>query len=251
MEKNANIRHDTAAGRAFILLRKAMQQPPNQNVRQTWAATFGISANDDTEIRYRLSLLLGQLGTAQREFYRAEATDFQDPFPILLATVASMNLDETWAARAKVFSGNLTALALASYICASDLKKQVVETEKISEWRTEVDGLISEILESGVPQELKETLSGHLNAVRDALLYYQIRGTDGLQDAVLASWGALFLNAPQVKAAAGRADPKKKTPIQRMLDLLRQISQSIKVVRELQKIAPEAMAVLLEAASGG
>ncbi|MEM8862640.1 MAG: hypothetical protein AAGD96_30390 [Chloroflexota bacterium] len=87
-------------------------------------------------------------------------------------------------------------------------KRQYPEPEKfeysrLKEIGDEVISLRNEILESNLPQSLKEVLVRNLHKIDEAISLFFLKGIEGIDDALSSNWGILFRTVRQVSATEG------------------------------------------------
>lgn len=247
MSESQVVKSDCAAGRAYHVLKAAAQLPGGEQIRSVWGQVFGVPAENWSEIRYRLAMLIATIGEAQHEFHSRTGGEFADPFPAFINALAQPNLDQLWNSVLDVFSREaLGILALAANYETNERQEVVLEADQLGKWSSQVEKLLKEVLDADIDETLKQTIVEHLNAIKQALIYYKLSGVQGLRKAVYASIGALMLHCEEVKAAMSTNEGAKKGPIGKVIEFLTVVGKVIRVCKDLKTLLPAMTALMLD-----
>ncbi|MGX9157126.1 hypothetical protein [Priestia megaterium] len=81
-----------------------------------------------------------------------------------------------------------------------EIKDSEIDQEQIDSYLEQVDSLLSDILESSLPTDIRVTIHRNLSSIRNALINYHFYGIDGLHTALEQNIGSLYLNQEEFKS---------------------------------------------------
>ena len=198
----------------LALLNRARQHSQG-TVAQGFAKVFEIDANDTPELFRRLSV---SEAMAQRvlELIKNVGNDpleraYQKNLASIVQFFAPRHLDQTWEEhKKKIFERDITALEYCSGLLAKTFQEQVIDKETLNALSQKVDDLYTEVRDSDLDQHLKRTVLNGLQAIKNAVHDYTIRGADALQEALTTALGdCVILNAVQKKKRKSKKSKKK------------------------------------------
>lgn len=194
------------AGRLYHLLSDAVTKNNNRTFGEVWADVFGIDPEDRGRLLVMLSHLIRQIEEGKRavrsnpELLRQEL--HLKPFEKLTKAFSVMNLDGKWKGWKKSHLPDETVSDLEW--CAEGLKQVYPEGEidrgELTKLREEVEDLISKVREADIAEDLKAVIIDGLEHVRRAIVEYDLRGVDGLVQALKQNIGIIYLHKKELGA---------------------------------------------------
>ena len=190
------------AGRLYDLLRAAQKHPAKEPARNAWAKVFSLEPTDTGALLKMLADLIGLVSQTRSSIERLEDVDhalYLKPFKKLETFFSQVNLDAQWAQwQGQLDEPTLYGLQFAADKLSRNAGSTSISEKDIESLRAELEQLVSNVLESELPQELKALFLRNLESVRHALLVYRIRGIDGLEQELERAVGSLLLNKHQI-----------------------------------------------------
>jgi hypothetical protein len=238
LEKHATMDvKNNPAGRLQDLLAKARKQTPDPAAKHAWAAVFAVPPEDTGALLQMLADTIALVGEAKAAIQRLTDVDhalYLQPFKKVEALFSNLNLEAGWGQSKQ----HLDETTLYGLRIAADKLSRVsgythIDTAALAALRQDLEALLTEALGlTDLPKDLKELFVRNLEALRRALLAYQVRGIEGLQQELERTVGSLMLHRDQVKAAAAAGGTAAK--------FLKGFSACVKTVNELLAAAKTA-----------
>lgn len=204
------------AGRLYHLLSEAVRKNNNRTFGKVWAEVFGIDPEDRGRLLVMLSHLIRQIEEGKEAVRSNPESLRQDlhlkPFEKLTKAFSVMNLDAKWRGWKKSHLPDETVSDLEW--CAEGLKQVYPEGEidgdELTKLREDVEELISEVRKADIEEDLKAVIIDGLEHVRRAIVEYDLRGVDGLVQALEQNIGTIHLHQKELGAAGQASDILKE-----------------------------------------
>jgi hypothetical protein len=205
----------TSAGRLRRLLSEIRQQPPSQNIVQTWGEVIRIPANRRAELFRTYSFVIALPDEIAAEVRKVD----QERYNIALAmrwrdkVIHAFEVDFSGAVPVPHFTERYDGETLAHLEWCDDLLRrglpgrsapQQTDLERITALVTELEQDLSNDPE--IDPELHAFLLQHAQAMAQAVRDVPVRGTAGLEEAVDQAMGDFYIRRPHL---AARADPAR------------------------------------------
>ncbi len=198
----------SAAGRLFRILKKFTSGRPNNNLTyDAWANVFGIPPEQRTLVLYGIAGVHRLVDEAKAEVQAHPELNqglYLEAITNIENALAKANLDSSWDSTKISFEGaNATALAFVAEQFDRLSAELVVPDDVLAHLRSELEAVIAEILASDLPLELRNLLISNLEDARQAIVFYQLDGIDGLRKAAESAIGAIVV-AREARAASNK-----------------------------------------------
>lgn len=165
---------------------------------------------------------------------------YLNPVDRVLARVRVVNLEGPMSLTTQSFDSNLIqGLEFCADVLRNNLTQKSLNTNQIEEWMKEIDTLLTDIIKSEVPQELKFFFVEHLEKLRRALLNYWLFGIEGVKSQLEESIGAVFLRSPEIRDCHSRGIVRK------IIALVSNIADAITVAQGMKALAAGALNLIL------
>lgn len=116
---------------------------------------------------------------------------------------------------------------LGLQFCADTLYRKygdlVINEEDLNQILQDVEDLSKQIINSDLPERLKELFTENLDAIRKAIINYKIWGTEGLKKTLESNIGSIILNGNLIK------EKKENNNILRFFDIIDKLNKLISV----------------------
>lgn len=227
------------AGRLYDLLRAAQKHPVKEPARNAWAKVFDVEPADTGSLLKMLADLIGLVSQTKSSIERLEDVDhvlYLKPFKKLETFFSQVNLDAQWAQ----WQGQLDEPTLYGLQFAADKLSRNAGSTSISEkdlesLRSELEQLVTSVLDSDLPQELKALFLRNLESVRHALLVYRIRGIDGLEEELERAVGSLMLHKHKIPPKGDKSASRNFW--ERLFLVVGRINQAVTLCRGTSELA--------------
>lgn len=196
-------------GKLLEYLEKAVNIEPMTSTLEVWAKVLDCPADDSGTIARGIVMLLDLTDSAQRaiqEYLPGNKTLYLKPYPKIISILTNYSPFQPWQLyRSKLDAEVMTALRFGSLNLGllyptSDPEKSLA----FSEFTERLHSLLGDCLDSDLPEDLKRLFVRHLEAIRDALIEYQLGGTADIEAVVDQAIGSMHRNAKVFEALSER-----------------------------------------------
>jgi hypothetical protein len=233
----------TSAGRLHLILSEAVGQNPDSVAYEVWARIFGLDKDDRAAVLHGVAELIQLVLLTKQQILalpdiRHEL--YTPPLNRIAQVLGEIPLTQRW----QQFVANFDPLVLNGVaFCADALARyhveQPIEQEALKDLKNKVEALTAEVLESSLPPALRQLILEKLEVIRSAIIWYRVRGADGLRVALESSVGALVLNR------ASAPDKSKVEELTTFVSLLNSLGElASKALGYYQLAKPVIMALL-------
>lgn len=150
-----------------------------------------------------LSQLFVLTDDVERILKAKEDEDYESykiPLPKIRAAIIPSRLGEGFSsALAQIKDADIQLLRLCAKAIEKDFSEKVVDEEEIIKIKSEVEELYEEIRRAEINQELKTVLLELLEAMRQAIHEYRIRGINSFKDSIALIIGKIIMNEELIK----------------------------------------------------
>ena len=197
------------AGRLLAILQRAMVHAGTVTIRSVWAAVFGTKPDDVTSIQRKL-VQLDRLVTRTEELIKADTSANPNLLlrhtPRIRAVLAVDNFDAPWDRPKKMLDG--APIADLEH-CADQITRHYpeaeVEKDDLDQISTGATNLFNQFKAADdVDRLVQQSILQMLQGIRDAVAEYEIRGAEGLEDALSIAIGRLIVQRDLVRKATKR-----------------------------------------------
>ena len=201
------------AGRLYDLLEAARQYPSEEKTKTVWANVLGVPENDTGALLKNIADLIDLVRKAKSSIVRLSDIDhklYLKPFENIETLLCHLNFEthwENWRNRLDDFT--LYGLQFGADRLARSSEFTPIKDDQLETLRTELDNLISHVLESQLPPDLKKLFLRNLEALRQAWATYRIRGIEGLEQEVERSCGSILLHKEQIRSSPANSAERK------------------------------------------
>ncbi|HET7595845.1 MAG TPA: hypothetical protein VFK15_02855 [Burkholderiales bacterium] len=201
------------AGRLYDLLASARQYPSEEKTKTVWANVLGVSENDTVTLLKMMADLVDLVRKAKSSLVRLTDIDhklYLKPFENIETLLCHLNFEthwENWRERLDDFT--LYGLQFGADRLARASDNGPIQDDQLEALRKELDDLISHVLESHLPPDLKKLFLRNLEALRQAWSTYRIRGIEGLEQEVERSCGSILLHKDQIRSSPANSAERK------------------------------------------
>jgi len=183
---------------------KALRLGGHETQRNGWSFVLDIKQDDDIEILDGIADTIKLIARTKKAIYSLNGGYdkglFLDPIERVSRQVRVVRLDANWSLVTESFDSSLIqGLQFCANVLKNNLTQKSLNTNQIEEWMKEIDTLLTDIIESEVPQELKSFSVEHLEKLRRALFNYWLFGIQGVRSQLEESIGAGFLRSAEIR----------------------------------------------------
>lgn len=238
---------ENPAGRLFEILSTAKTAQDNLPIKQVWANTFEIDQNDTGALLLNVAEIINLVHLTKGEIQKLDGIDhkiYLRPFAKIERAFATTNLEAPWQA----FKNHLDdATMVALQFCSDTLARQIGENkiskEELDTLLQEVDMLLSKILESGLPEEIKSFLVNNLENIRRSIITYRIRGASSLKHVLEGNIGSIYFHREQLEEAVKNEDNKEIFP--KFFTVIDKLSRLVSFALSVKKLSAPIAHLLL------
>jgi hypothetical protein len=201
------------AGRLYDLLDAARQYPSDEKTKTVWASVLGVPENDTATLLKMLADVIDLVRKAKSSIVRLSDIDhklYLKPFENIETLLCHLNFEthwENWRNRLDDFT--LYGLQFGADRLARSSDATPIKDDQLEALRTELDDLISHVLESHLPPDLKKLFLRNLEALRQAWATYRIRGLEGFEQELERSCGSILLHKDQIRSSPANSAERK------------------------------------------
>jgi len=236
------------AGRLHDLLSAARNQNGKESARKAWAAVFGIEPDDTGALLKMLADLIDLVHETKTSIQRLDDVNHQlhlKPFKKIEALLSQLNLEAGWEhSKAQLDEPTLYGLQFSSDKLSRISGFTQIANDEISLLRKQLDDLVSSVVDSNLPQDVKFLLLRNLEAIRHALLAYRVRGIEGLQEEVERSLGSVMLHRDEI--AASKNKPEERKVWETFFKLVEQLNKVVTLARNSKELAAPAIQAITQ-----
>ena len=201
------------AGRLYDLLDAARQYPSDEKTKTVWANVLGVPENDNATLLKMMADLIELVRKAKSSIVRLSDIDhklYLKPFENIESLLCNLNFETHWENwRNSLDERTLYGLQFGADRLARSSETSAIKDDQLETLRTELDDLISHVLESHLPPELKKLFLRNLEALRQAWSTYRIRGLEGLEYELERSCGSILLHKEQIRSSPANSAERK------------------------------------------
>jgi Na+/phosphate symporter len=241
------------AGRLCDLLNAAKKHTPTTNIRTVWASVFGIDEKDTATLLKSVADLIDLVNETKASLSRLTDVDtalYLQPFANIERGLAVMNFDNHW----NDIGQHITETVLAQLAFGADKLARVsgfteIDQSELDELREAVEKLLNDVLAAELPENLTQLLVRNLEAIRQALLGYRLRGVQGLEQEIERSVGSMVLHQDQIKKT--KAGTKEQTTWETYFTVITRLNAMVTAAKNIKEIGPPAIQYLVEKLTSG
>jgi len=226
------------AGRLHDILNEAAKRTDNNvSAQRAWAATFGLSADDQEGVLERL-IELRALTRDVRELVSAYPGVPHELllqyFPRIERSFLSQGLDVAWhRVRSNYDQAVLDSLKYCSTILTNAYSEEPLEQEELAKISADLDVLQESIINSSMPDILRVALSEEISKIRDAVSMVRIRGAKGVKDALQSLVGAVVAHREELNKQQDENGEILRRIAEVMSNLDQIVTRSMKLYRAI------------------
>lgn len=236
------------AGRLCDLLQDARRKGDTNKVRAVWASVFGVDESDTGSILRMLADLIQVSYQTQERIKELDGIDhelFLKPFINIEKLLSQLNLDASWQS-GKRFLDDPTILGLQ--FCSDRMRRELVistvDHSEIENIQKTLSDLTEMVLKINFEASLKATLIRNIETLRQAIIAYRIKGIDGIEAELQASFGSIVLKREDVKKAANES-PEKKNFFIKYIGFLDVINKTVNTAKDLDQLTGSSISKIL------
>ncbi len=208
---------ENPAGRLFKILSEAKARNDSLPSRLVWANILKIDPTDISTILLNISELINLIHLTKNAIQKIDGINHEiylKPFTKLEGAFASTNFEIGWSS----FRGQLDdATMVALQFCSDTLSRQISENEiskeELDALLKEVNELLSMIIKSNLPEEIKSFLIDNLENIRRAIITYRIRGALSLKYVLESNIGSFYFHREQIDKVIKSGDGATIFPV--------------------------------------
>lgn len=227
-------------GRLHDLLQDLLNTQQTLPIRVGWARVFQCDPDDTQEL---LSLIVEviQLTKNAKEAVaanpKANLAIWLEPFDNVQRFLSITNLDNHFGNHSALL-GPKTMQGLQFGENLVDMNRGVTASIPSDEISALLDGLsdvLSQVLDSELPPELKRLFASNLEHLRHALISFRISGIEGLIDELDRSWGSLLRHSDEINKKGSGAE---KSVVTSLFQLLERVNQAATFTQNASAMLP-------------
>jgi hypothetical protein len=236
------------AGRLHDLLELARQQNPRISSRTAWAAVFGVEAADTGALLKMLADLIDLSHETKSAIQRLQDVDhdiYLRPFKKIEAALSHVSFEAPWEhSKNHLDDQTLYGLKFASDRLARVSGYTQITADELDSLRQSLEQVLSDVLNSQLPQSLKLLFVRNIEALRHALLAYKIRGIEGLEEELARAVGSLVLHKDEIPPPGTKSPDRKAW--ESFFVLVDRFNKVVELAKNAGSVAVPAIPVVLE-----
>lgn len=198
-------KHVNSASRIHALLTKAVQQP-EKAIFRVWADVFGIKGDDEAQtaqlVIVRLHWLHTELQLLEKQVSAAKVSPhlYESAFVRINTILNPLHLPASWQG----LRGNLSADVLLALAFCNELlpdEESSIDPKDLDAIADEVAQLSILLVDSTLPDHLKQLIAHHIELIEEALAQYQVFGAKALRAASRSALGEIIESKDMVESA--------------------------------------------------
>jgi hypothetical protein len=195
---------ENPASSLLNFIEETRRVPRQESQRKGWSIVLNVNQDDDVKILDGIADMIKLIARTKKAIDslddRYDKDLYLDPINKVLIRVRVVNLDAPWSFLTDSFDDSvIQGLKFCADMLKMNLTQKSLDTDQVAEWIEEIDTLLTDIIDSEVPQELKSFFVEHLDKLRRALLYYRLFGIERVRSQLEESIGAGFLRSPEIR----------------------------------------------------
>lgn len=241
------------AGRLCDLLQEARKKNENSKVRTVWSTVFKVDESDTGAILRMLSDMIQVSYKTQDRIRDLENIDhdlFLKPFKNIEKLFSQINLEGPWqTGRRLLDEPTIYGLQFCSDRLSREATVSTINHEEIQRIQKVLSELTESVLSLDFEPKLKALLIKNLEGLRQAIIAYRIRGIEGIEAELEASFGSLALKRDMVKSEV-EEDPAKKGFFSRYIPFLDGINKTVTTAKNIDDTSGNSISRMLGLESG-
>lgn len=183
----------------------------NQSIpmRQVWGSLFGVDPNDSYELYRIVYSLIVQIKQTKEDVVRVESANhdlYVEPLTELDQLFRTISLDETSGQfMSRINDTTLSALRYPADLLRQHLSRPSLSDETLSELLDDSSTILNRVREANIHPTLKMSLIEHIERFRRAILEYELRGPEGVQETIDLNLGFIIRNVPSAPDSNARS----------------------------------------------
>ena len=141
----------------------------------------------------------------------------------------------------------MLSLQWAAEDMANHWDEEVIPEEELASLQADVEDIINKVVDSDLDDELKHVLFDGLESVRNALLSYQMSGSEDIRQSLDRNFALPFRYSDEFARASGSDEGKQIVSV--FFGFLKKVNTAISTVLKVKQISGPAIDRMLE--SGG
>jgi hypothetical protein len=115
----------------------------------------------------------------------------------ILKVFCPRSFDENWEHhKPRILDRDIVALEFCSAILSSTVIENPVDPEVLKDLLKQVESLYADVLSTEMDRDLKKIVLDNLHRIKTAIHDYNLRGADGLEEALAAAVGTATIHPP-------------------------------------------------------
>lgn len=188
--------HHTSAARLHGILTAMSTQRADRPLLNVWAHALGVDPADKARLLERVALV-GHLVAETRDDITQRLPSrrvpwFLEKYPLIEQLVDEVQFTVTWNAVADRVNPVVLDRLWSAHLALDAVPAAAPKTlpaDTVARFRARAEELLAEVLAADLPQPLRRLVVDHLEALRRALLMYELEGIEGLEQAVTFAMG--------------------------------------------------------------
>lgn len=229
---------ESAATRLHEIVAFARDRGGNRPIREVWAETFHISGTDVGPLLNAVAALIELTAKAKNEIQSLDGVNTSlmlEPIARVEAALSRTNLEATWDSfRGFLDDKTMYGLQLCADMTARRTAVRPIDPKELEALLEAVETLQGELLEAQLPPDLKEYLSSELAKIREALILYRIRGTEGLEEILKRIAGGLLFERSRFEQVASDAFAQKY--LRRFSSIVISLEKMVSIAKGLKEL---------------
>lgn len=205
-----SIPNNNLAGRLYNLMVN-MKEAQSGDPYKALGEVFGVDSTDKATILQNYAEMFN-MATEEKRRIKGININNHDKYLKALDNVieglSKINLNDGISGMGKFRSYFDDRVLIPLEYCAEFLSnyssKNVINEEEIKDLLEEVNKLIEQVLNMEIDKDVKHICMYNLNNIRDAIIRYNLFGSEGLMKNIESSLGSLILNQNKVKNETGK-----------------------------------------------
>ena len=200
---------DNPAGRLYqaIIDIDNTYSPDDFPIRAVLAVTHDIRTDDRSQTFLIMARLI-QLTLDSKKLVRAldgiDHNRYLEPISNIEEIFSQVNLDTPWKEfRLGISENTLSSLQFVSDMLSMRAGEKLIDEASLPELLVDVNAILEKLLESQLPEDLKEDLLVHLEDIRSAIIDYRLFGLASLKKTFDNNLGLIIRRRDEMEEVEG------------------------------------------------
>ena len=214
----------------------------SNSAQDVWMAALGLEETGVYKEQFNLLLVVNECEQLIRRIHGIDQERYLARIEKVKSGILSVGSSRWGSFRSMLNDDFLDALYATSEAVSLLVGEEVIPEEVLISLQENVEDIINRVVDSDLEDELKSVLFNGLEAVRQALLNYQISGAEGIRQALDRNVGLIHRYGEEFKRAGEQRQGKEV--FSDFFDLLKRMDTLVSIGLRIQQLGEPAALML-------